>query len=525
MVHRVLREDGTYLTEIANFSWSEQVNAAQDLQFGSAVSSTIRFKVYGTQSAAIEKGEKLVYSQTGSEGDETIIGTFFADPSIPNKHSYTVIAYDAIGMLEKDFSARLVELQSVFPMDVRTLVTFACEYAGVELAPSTEWQFSDYMVEAFTLDGVTCRQILSWAAEMGGRYLTCDIDGRIEFSWYSTNNSYLLTYGSGETGGIPHAYYKQNGLNYENYETADIDAVSVILAIGADSNIEYRYPANPSGNNILYVKDNYLINTADERAEEIAQYLYGIASAFPSYRPMTAKVFPFANPFRAGEIVSVTDIQGVSFTAPIMKLTVTDSYALLESFGHETLPTADSYLQQSIQYAVKRIESRIRNTINTEIAGVVADTETLVEQTESQIMSSVSETYYSKDETDEAIGIASTTATQTANSYTLDFVNSLQSQISSNKASADGEFETLHKYIIAEGGTLTFKTDDSVVSLVVENDRIGIYENGTLVTYWTNTEQVAPSSFSIPVGGRFTLGNFAYIPRSNGNLDFSWIGD
>ena len=524
MEHRVLREDGTYLTNIGNVTWTEQTNATQDLQFGSAVASTLRFKVYGTQDAAIEKGEKLVYSQVDNEGVETIIGTYWADPSIPSKNSYTVIAYDAIEKLGKDFSARLAELQSAFPMDVRTLVTFACEYAGVELSSSAEWQFSDYMVDPFTLDGVTCRQILSWAAEMGGKFLRCDVDGRIEFAWYTANTSYLLTYQSGQTSGKTHVYYKQNGLNYENYETATIDGVSVVLTVGADSNIEYTYPASPSGDNILYVKENYLINTADERASAIAQYLYGIASAFPSYRPMTAKLFPFANPFRAGEIVSVSDIQEVDFVAPIMKLTVSDGYALLESFGHEKLPEADSYLQQAIQYAVKRIESRITNKIDTEIDGVWGETQSLVEQTADGITSSVEEHYYNKDETDSAISSSATTVTQNAQSFTLEFVQSLQDQITGNKDEVDGEFENLYSYIIAQGGTLTFKAGNSNVSLVIENDRIGIYENGTLVTYWTNTEQYTPQSLVVPLGGRFTLGNFAFIPRSGGNLDFSWIG-
>lgn len=525
MKHRILRESGSYLVGMTNFSWAEQVNTEQDLAFGSAAAAMLQFDVFGDQSEAITQDERLVYSQVDSEGNESTIGTFWANPAIPSKGRFSVTAYDAIGKLEKDFSARLKELQSAFPMDVRTLVTFACEYAGVQLLSTTDWPFSDYMLQAFTLDSVTCRQILSWAAELGGRFLRCTADGYVEFAWYEVNDEYLVTYNEGETSGKTHVFYKQDGLYYENFTTAAIDAVCIVLDIGDESAITFQYPASPQGDNILYVKGNYLIQAATEEVSDIAQHLYTVASAFPQYRPVSARLFPSANPLRAGEIVSFTDIQGVSFVSPIMRMSVSDGYALAESFGHETLPTADSYLDQAIQYATGRLESRIRNTINTEIAGVVADTETLVEQTESQIMSSVSETYYNKDETDEAIGIASTTATQTANSYTLDFVNSLQSQISSNKASADGEFETLHKYIIAEGGTLTFKTDDSVVSLVVENDRIGIYENGTLVTYWTNTEQVAPSSFSIPVGGRFTLGNFAYIPRSNGNLDFSWIGD
>ena len=62
------------------------------------------------------------------------------------------------------------------------------------------------------------------------------------------------------------------------------------------------------------------------------------------------------------------------------------------------------------------------------------------------------------------------------------------------------------------------------ITLKVENDRIGIYNNGAVVTYWALSDMISPSKLKVPLGGQLQLGNFASIPRSNGGLSFNWVG-
>lgn len=144
--------------------------------------------------------------------------------------------------------------------------------------------------------------------------------------------------------------------------------------------------------------------------------------------------------------------------------------------------------------------------------------------TEDKIMSIVTNDYYSKNETDEIVTAMSTDIQLTAEGLQINFTN-LQQDINDVQASADAKFTALQSYIRAAGGTLTFGEVGSEITLTIENDQIGIYSGGTLVTYWTSAEFVSPFTMRVPVGGRLVLGDFAFIPRSSGSLDFCWIGD
>lgn len=506
MEHRILKENGEYLTGIESLTYSHQINDGEELRFGAASAAVIELSVFGA--VGVEEGEKLVYSKFDGETD-TVIGTFWATPAVPGKRKYTVTAYDALAKLDKDFSGRLAELQEEFPMDVSALVAFACEHAGVEIAQDAS--LAEFEVEAFTLGGVTCRQIVAWAAELSGKYAISTPDGELTFGWYEEEESLSISYTS-EGGAIP---YKQDGLEYAAWETAPVDAVRVVIDTGDESGIVYQYPTDAAGDNIYYLRGNYLINVADGRADAIARRLYDLLYEFPQYRPATVQLFPFLQPFNVGQIVTVTDDQEVSFAFPVMAITLTPSSAELSSTGRESYSDTENEMQRTVIQSLRRFESRISSVIDERVEGVISQTESLISQTENEIRSEVTENYYSKDATDEKIGAVATSVSQTAEALTI-----AQTAIAENKEATDEEFAVLHSYIIAEGGTLTFKTDESTVELVIENDRIGIYEDGELVTYWTNKVQVTPKTLTVPEGGTLNLGNFAFIPRSNGSLDF-----
>lgn len=101
----------------------------------------------------------------------------------------------------------------------------------------------------------------------------------------------------------------------------------------------------------------------------------------------------------------------------------------------------------------------------------------------------------------------------------------LQKDVDDVAAKADAEFAALQSYIQMAGGSITLGEIGNEVTLKVENDRIGIYVNGVAMTYWTASDFVAPITLTIPVGGRLILGNYAFIPRTNGSLDLTWVGE
>lgn len=189
--------------------------------------------------------------------------------------------------------------------------------------------------------------------------------------------------------------------------------------------------------------------------------------------------------------------------------------------------TTYSMTERSAQQTAAAMQ-RVEASITAQTARVISEVEqrntSAIEQSSEAIMLRVSEDYYTKEDTDRLVGEVSTEIEQTADGINIRF-SSLAQDIDDVAAGADAKFESLQSYIQMAGGAITLGELGNEVTLKIENDRIGIYSNGVLITYWTAQDFVAPKTLLIPVGGRLILGEFAYIPRSNGSLDFTWVGE
>lgn len=180
--------------------------------------------------------------------------------------------------------------------------------------------------------------------------------------------------------------------------------------------------------------------------------------------------------------------------------------------------------QRAISAAMKTVETNVRQETAKAVREVEQRNQSAIEQSEERITLIVSESYYTKGETDDLVGAVQTSIEQTADGIRIDFSN-LQKDVDDVAAKADAEFASLQSYIQMAGGSITLGEIGNEVTLKVENDRIGIYVNGVAMTYWTASDFVAPITLTIPIGGRLILGNYAFIPRTNGSLDLTWVGE
>ena len=332
MTDKILRADSTAIQNIIRCVFKGQVNTEECLRFGSAAASSIEFEAFGTQANAPAVGEVLTYYQTDENGVDTLIGKFIAQPSIPGKTSYTVTAYDNIILLETDFSEHLATIQSNFPMTLNSLLSEVATVSGVTFGNNPT--LGSTSIAEFSATGVSCRQVVSWAAEMSGQYVYADTSGDICFGWYSAASGKKVYKTSGSSGGVTYVPYKQDGLDYKDFAASAVDGVAV-----APPEVEGAaaiYPSAATGN-IYSVSNNLLLSgAAVATLETVAQTLYGVLSALPAYRPCEINLFRFDNPFRAGDIVAVEDAQGVTFNTLVMSMTVDMSGAKIECTGRET---------------------------------------------------------------------------------------------------------------------------------------------------------------------------------------------
>ena len=343
MYAKIVREDNTELTGIKSCTYSASVNTGTSLMPGCVSAAHIEVEVYGGQQAAVTAGEKLTYYQVVG-GVATQIGVFYAEPSINSRFTYKFSAYDAAAKLDVDFSPRLMELQSSFPMMLGVLVAYAASWAGVD-SPSIAPTFGNIPVRAFYADGITCRQIFSWAAELMGQFVQCNTSGRPVFKWYSAKNGYRINPSAGTDSGTVLVAYKENGLNYENYSVAALDAV--VLHSPVDGEIMATYPGGVTSGNILHIYGNQLVQATYLQPQTVASTIYSQIHNIPTWRPAEISLFPDENPFHVGDIVDVQDIQGVTFKTLVMSETVSQSGAFVASASNENYDVSQTVGLQS----------------------------------------------------------------------------------------------------------------------------------------------------------------------------------
>lgn len=259
----------------------------------------------------------------------------------------------------------------------------------------------------------------------------------------------------------------------------------------------------------------------------------GVRRQMPSTVTLTAADLSAAgynyNTFSLGTYVAVTDPwheeeHGLAAMYLVKKLVID-----LENPANNTLTLGATTMsftertQQSVQNAMQTVEANVTQEMATAIREVETQTQTAIQQSAENIIVSVTEQTYLKGEIDDKISEVQTEIETTANGVEIRF-SSIEQDIDDVAAGADARFNSLQSYIQLAGGAITLGEIGNEVTLKIENDRIGIYANGILITYWTAQDFVSPKSLTIPVGGRLNLGNFAFIPRTSGSLDFTWVG-
>lgn len=141
-------------------------------------------------------------------------------------------------------------------------------------------------------------------------------------------------------------------------------------------------------------------------------------------------------------------------------------------------------------------------------------------QVESEnIKSTVAETYTLKDDTEALISAVSTQVEQTKNSFDIQFTQFSQ-DIQAAAEGTDAQFEEIRKYIRFIDGKILLGEVGNELELEIANDRISFLQDGAEVAYFSNRKLYVTDT---QILHSLQLGNFAFMPRENGNLSFKKI--
>lgn len=381
------------LVKQGTFRYVEQVcQEGIGVRYGNAISSYVEaecyYKVDGT--AEVNEGDSILYMQVYDVDDEfepigtsglQQIGVFTVKKCVKGKHSYTFIAYDNLEKLNASYSDILAADKASFPMSIQAFLNQLASSAlsnfnvGILVSELNIYNLSDptnQMIDYFYADGLSYKDILMYFAELSSQYITCEDGNNVHFKRFSTtpnrstpywknSDRYIIaptdqvTYtGTADIGGTPTTvnlipvFYKQDGLEHENFSFVGLDRFTIKDPYGA----EWWYAQTrvyPPLNNNYVIQKNALVNKliVDDTVKD--SFVLGGMSAIHTLLtdnaiyPFEAHLFPFRNPFNAGQILPhIEDEKGNRFSSVIMKMEQTDSEVILTCSGAERYYTSAS---------------------------------------------------------------------------------------------------------------------------------------------------------------------------------------
>ncbi|WP_147573503.1 collagen-like protein [Candidatus Stoquefichus massiliensis] len=155
----------------------------------------------------------------------------------------------------------------------------------------------------------------------------------------------------------------------------------------------------------------------------------------------------------------------------------------------------------------------------TQLSSAKAEFSSEIIKTADTIKQEVSASYYSKKD-GELLAQKTTKLEQDSESWTFNF-ETLTEQFKNLDNEQKENYERILKYIKFEDGGILLGNSQDGLTLTIENDRIVFKQSQKELAYFTNSRLFV-------IDGEFTnslrIGNFVFVPRSNGSLDFKKVG-
>lgn len=159
------------------------------------------------------------------------------------------------------------------------------------------------------------------------------------------------------------------------------------------------------------------------------------------------------------------------------------------------------------------------NEIQSAITELTEKMTSEISQMSDQIILSVSENVYLKEETDQLISSLETLLTQTKDGFEFQF-NQFNANLQDVASGNDARFSEISKYIRFIDGNIILGEEGNALTLKIENDKISFLDGNAEVAYFSNRKLYVTDGEFI---NSLRLGNYAFIPRANGNLSFKKV--
>lgn len=114
--------------------------------------------------------------------------------------------------------------------------------------------------------------------------------------------------------------------------------------------------------------------------------------------------------------------------------------------------------------------------------------------------------------------------TQAQNNLRLEWSGDINNAQNASNQYTDGQIADIHKYIHFDDGKIYLGTDASPFKVIISNEKIAFMEVNSEVAYISNNKfNFEQGSLNLKEGqSTFDLGNWHFVPQSNGNLSLKY---
>lgn len=474
---------------------------------GNAISSVCYMKLIESSSNWPRMAEFSIRIRLSSADGLTTsewlnMGTYYTDVRQENKNGVLEItAYDGMLLTEQYWTDKIDpnDMPSVWPITSKAWIDLVEEVDLVEVDSRTT---IDNTVALIGLDTQsTVRDVLKTIAAAHGSNWIMTPEGKIRLVPFVNSDiaqsaiagiaiAGIAVVGS-EGSSLPAGIGTDNlAFNVQTFE--DSPALAGITGVHLETETGVSTEAGTDSGYVLDGVCNFSSSTG------VAALCLTKVSGY-SYRPFSGNVATLDPAAEPGDIVIVAG----------------ESYQVMDiDWNINKWPTANiaAAFEQEVDHEYEVLDESSK-TLRKAISESTKNAESLIQQTADNILLSVSENYYSKDDVDDI------QQTNEANfTLTSQQIQAALSQI----MTLGGEIEEINYYIryevINNVGTVIVGQTNSLAELHITNGQISMFYNGEIVSYWNQNKQYTPKQLEIPLGGGFKLGNILWQPRSSGNL-------
>lgn len=490
------------------------VNNGTEAEPGAVCAGMVEASLLVSGELEVGAGAEFALYTCFEDGSESCEGLFTLEqPVRAGAGRYTLTAYDRVSWLDKDLTDWLAGL-SQWPYTLKRFASMVCAACSLTLVDA-EIPNGDLEIPAFTATGITGRLLMQWVAQLACRFVTANAEGQLEFGWYT------------DGGSIGPRDIRGGSLSYADYTVAPVQKVWLGLtqdAVGA------VWPDTDQALDTWRVTGNYLVSgMGSETLQAVAKVLYTELSGL-SYTPCKLTVSAEAA-LAAGQRVTVTDANGVSFTTLIMSSLRSGQSCALGSTGSPSRGSSSAVNSQSfgtlrgklmelrksmegLELTVSSGDASLRQEIFTQSTAIIADCRKILLSALESYVTEVDESAYRQTVESQLSLLADQLQLrfQTVTEQTQAMGSELRQQITE-----------IYKYFTFSQEGLVIGSGDSAITLTLDNTGIVFQKNGLAFGHWDGNHFYT-GNIVVTADETARFGNFAFRSGADGSLSFAKAG-